>query len=85
LQEPVAVIDAVDGSILQAPLGGQSLHTDVRKRLHQAIAQGNVKAGEQIVEPLLARHLSISQAHPRGVARAGAFMSGRQSGHSCAK
>jgi DNA-binding GntR family transcriptional regulator len=63
------MIDGVDALTLDTPLGGQSLRADVRERLRQAIMQGNLKPGEQIVESRLARQLGISQAPVREALR----------------
>jgi DNA-binding GntR family transcriptional regulator len=61
--------DAVERSRLDSPLGGQSLRAEVRERLRQAIMQGELKPGEQIVESRLARQLGISQAPVREALR----------------
>ena len=61
--------DLVNGSMLDAPLAGQSLRAEVRERLRRAIMQGTLKPGEQIVESRLARQLGISQAPVREALR----------------
>src|SRR5947209_19061185 len=60
---------AVERSRRDSPLGGQSLRAEVRERLRQAIMQGELKPGEQIVESRLARQLGISQAPVREALR----------------